>query len=128
MSVKELLRAAYRLAIEADVTRLTSLIQLACSRDAVVTIGSGGALALAAFAADLVSSQTQRVAWSTTPLQLAGTTSFPGASVLLFSSRARHPDTALAIRLATERQMTPVGLITQRTQAELQDMLSHASV
>ncbi|ABM10750.1 hypothetical protein AAur_pTC20247 (plasmid) [Paenarthrobacter aurescens TC1] len=83
---------------------------------------------VAEHAADLHHRVTGHFALALTPLrfvEVAGRTST--AALIVFSARAKHPDTAMAISHAVARGI-PVVMITQREQSDLRPPMSGPSV
>ena len=79
-------------------------------------VGSGGALASAQFAADLMASRGHQFAIATTPLGLIDLPSETGGQLVVVSARASHPDVALAINIGVEKGLWPIKLITTEIQ------------
>ncbi|WP_231938563.1 hypothetical protein [Arthrobacter sp. B6] len=91
-------------------------------------VGSGGTLPVAEFAADLHHSKTGQFALAITPLrflEVSARTSH--AAVIVFSARAKHPDTGLVVEHAIARGI-PIVLVTQREVSELEGPLASPSV
>ena len=100
----------------------------ALSRREVSFVGSGGTFPVAELAASLHQRYTGRLARATTPLRFIETSRFAReATVVLFSARARHPDTGLAAAHARAYGHCVV-LITQRDRNKLTGELRHNSV
>jgi trehalose-6-phosphatase len=86
-----------------------------------IFVGSGGALAVAAIAADEHAWRTGLLAVAATPLRLAGVLRNTDAAVVLFSARAKHSDVLAAARLA--RSAPLVVLVTGQPPEELDPRL-----
>ncbi|MEX8033225.1 hypothetical protein AB6V29_09370 [Microbacterium sp. 20-116] len=94
----------------------------------LVAVGSGGTAALAELAALAHRKSTGRAAWAMTPLTFAQSGPMPaGAVVLIFSARAKHPDTALAFERA-QLEGLHVLLVTERSLRDLPDSLKGGSL
>ena len=83
----------------------------------LTVVGSGGTLAVAELVALAHRTTTGRLAETSTPLQFAEST-VNGEVALFLSARAKHPDTALAVRHALDAGIEII-LITQRLAHEL---------
>lgn len=91
-------------------------------------VGSGGTMPVAEHAADLHHRLTGNFALALTPLrfiEVAGRT--PRAALIVFSARAKHPDTGVAVAHAVAHGMSVV-MITQRAKSELLPPMSRPSV
>jgi hypothetical protein len=91
-------------------------------------VGSGGTMPVAEHAADLHHRVTGKFALAVTPLrfvELAGRTS--NAALIIFSARAKHPDTGLAITHALTLGI-PVVVVTQREQSDLESPMTEPGV
>jgi hypothetical protein len=107
-----------------------SALQLAAnigSRPAVY-VGSGGAYAVARFAADVHMARTGSLAAAVTPLLLARQHPLRETAAVIISSRAAHPDVALALGLARDSLMDPVILLTTRTAEEVSHLAAARQV
>lgn len=76
-------------------------------------VASGGALAVARFAADLHVNRFESLARATTPLELLGFGPSRRMACVLFSARARHSDVTLAAEQAASLMADPLILVTQ---------------
>jgi hypothetical protein len=85
----------------------------------MVFVGSGGALSVARLAADLHMWATGEIGLAATPLEAATWHLSPRTGLVLFSSRAQHPDAALTIRAARARGATHIGVLTSRSREQL---------
>lgn len=94
----------------------------------LVFAGSGGALAVAQFAADLHTAMTGELAFAASPLALASAAHNADVGLVLFSARGRHPDGALVVEAARTRGAAHIGLITTRLRDELPPVLSAGDV
>jgi hypothetical protein len=108
---------------------LPSESELAVGRDFVsdrvaFVVASGGAAPVAHFAARLHSQRTGRPASALTPLAYLGEpVPYEPTCVILLSATARHPDTAMAVRAALQREQ-PVLVVTQRSRDELRGVMA----
>ena len=113
------LRATYELATAGDpLPALVDLLQRLVGRQAYF-VGSGGALAVAQFAAELHMRTTGQSALALPPMLFAQSPRVSEAAVVVFSSGARNPDAAVALAAARARGHSPVGLVTTRMQQDL---------
>lgn len=90
-------------------------------------VGSGGALAAAELAAFAHARRTDRPSSAMTPLAFieSGVVALD-AAMIVFSSRAKHPDTALAVTHARDHGL-PVVLVTQLQREDLAEALREDS-
>jgi hypothetical protein len=106
---------SYSWALQADISSLVNLVQRIAGRPAVF-VGSGGALAVARFAADLHMYYSAALALGVTPLESIGIQ--PPAdkcSVVVLSARLSHPDVWLAVEAAMKRSFSTVAIVTHRS-------------
>ncbi len=89
----------------------------------VVFVGSGGALAVADFAAQLHRLVTRRPARADTPLGLTSESHEDNAAAVLFSAGGRNPDVRSGARAARLAGYSPVVVISCRAPGELPDSL-----
>ena len=82
-------------------------------------VGSGGALAVAQLAADLHKFATHAAGWATTPLLSIHEPVSVYSGFVLISSRAKNPDTAVALSAARARGHRPLVMLSQRTLSEM---------
>lgn len=108
---------------KADLSALTNVLAGVRRRQATY-VGSGGALGIARFAAELHEVRTRSFARAATPLELIGTAPVSDSAVVLFSAGARHPDAAAATTAALRSGAYPVVLVTHRNAAELPPVFS----
>lgn len=87
-------------------------------------IGSGGALAVARYAADLQNRATGDLATAVTSVGFASSAAPRNAGVVIISAGARHPDTAAAVRAALEREVETIILVTEKTPDQLSGVLA----
>jgi hypothetical protein len=115
----ERLRSSYEWALHADVSPLLRLVESLAGRTTIF-VGSGGALAVARFAADLHQHRAAAIAQSKTPLELLDAAPLAGpCGVVLLSARVSHPDVWLAVETALMRNFSPVVIITHRPLTEI---------
>lgn len=91
-------------------------------------VGSGGTMPVAEHAADLHHRVTGKFSLAVTPLrfvELAQRTA--NAALLIFSARAKHPDTGVAIKHALALGL-PIVVITQRGQSDLVPPMTNPAV
>lgn len=102
-------------------------VQRELAESPAVFVGSGGALAVAAVAADEHTWRTGRLGAAATPLRLAGPLRDVAASVVLFSARARHHDVLAAARLARSghRTVLVTGRAAEDIDPRLRALLDH---
>ena len=112
------LRDVYRDALEYDHTALRGILAEIAFGPAVF-VGSGGALAVAEFAAQLHRQTSGRPARATTPLGLAAGARESDAATVLFSARGRNPDIRLGARAASYAGYHPVIVVSCRSSSEL---------
>ncbi|CAN5138267.1 hypothetical protein BH11ACT4_BH11ACT4_08130 [soil metagenome] len=94
----------------------------------VFFVGSGGTLPIAELAADLHQRLTGHLAHAITPLSVVEMiAAAPHAVVVIFSARAKHPDTEFAAAHALSRG-NPLLLVTQKRRDELTGSLSAEQV
>ena len=118
------LPTTYRLAVQADSSAMTPLVDAIQDRPTVF-IGTGGTLALATLAASEHSRRTGRLSAAMTPQQAASDLAGADCAVVLFSARSRHPD----IRIAAESLRSvagPVVLATQRDSTQVPAPLANS--
>jgi len=113
---------AYGAALRADVEGFLELLDEMADRTAVV-LGSGGALAVARFTADVLMRRTGRLALAASPLAAAALPRLANSSGIVVSSSARNPDVQLAVDALVQRGASPVAIFTNRTRAELKPSL-----
>lgn len=101
---------------------LSSLVETLAQRP-VVFAGSGGALAVAEFAAQLHRLSTGRPARADTPLSFTSEAREHHAAALLFSAGGRNPDVRLGARAARLAGYFPVIVISCREGDQLPDSL-----
>jgi hypothetical protein len=77
-----------------------------------VFVGSGGALSVAQVASQLHERRYRRLTRAMTPLELTNLPFGLNAGCVIFSSRARHSDTAVAARTAIDSGLAPASIIT----------------
>ena len=122
------LHDVYRDALECDHTALRDILAEVSCRPSVF-VGSGGALAVAAFAAQLHRQTSGRPARATTPLGLAAGARERDAAAVLFSARGRNPDISLGARAANLAGYRPVIVVSCRPRSELPPaLLRHVDV
>lgn len=122
------LQTAYRATIAALSDESLAELRSVVGRRDVYFVGSGGTLPVAELAASLHQRYTGRLARATTPLRFIETSRFAReATIVLFSARARHPDTGLAAAHARAYGHRIV-LVTQRSKEDLTGDLAHESV
>lgn len=92
-----------------------------------VFVGSGGALAVAAFAADLHRARTWQYAAFSTPLELLGQPPGGDGWWVVFSAGARHPDTAFAVDLGLSSGRR-VAVVTRQEIDRIPDRVSRPGV
>jgi hypothetical protein len=116
------LKAASRL----DVRPLEDLMKRAAGRPAVF-VGSGGAVAVARFAADLYSLSAGGVGYVQTPLELAARAAPTEQAGFLFTASGRHPDASASIRrLAAD--CSPCAVITTNPAGQLKPLCERLGV
>ena len=103
-------------------TLTTALAEI--SQQPAVFVGSGGALAVAEFAAQLHRMHHGQAARSDTPLGLSSSARERGAAAVLFSARGRNPDIRLAARAALRSGYNPVILVSCRPSSQLPESLT----
>ena len=91
-----------------------------------IFVGSGGALALAQFAASVHQRFTGRFAMGLTPLEFSSALFSDPTALVLLSSGGKNADARLALESGLEGGCWPVGLITRRSREELDDSLPGA--
>lgn len=92
-----------------------------------VFVGSGGALAVAALAADLHRATAWHHATVATPLELLAQPPRGDANWVIFSAGARHPDTALAVDLALSMGRD-VAVVTRQDIDRIPDRVARPGV
>jgi hypothetical protein len=92
-----------------------------------VYVGSGGAVPVARFAADIHVARTGTLAQATTPLMLAGAPPLRDAAAVILSAHAAHPDVALALKAARRALLEPRVLVTHRDISELSHLAGLAT-
>lgn len=114
------LRSAYQLARSAPVEHLLLTAREVLRSRSLIAIGSGGTVAVAELAASAHVGFSGRSARACTPLEFVEQAkgSIEAPVVMVFSARAKHPDTAFAIAHAEARGLDVV-LVTQRDPDEL---------
>lgn len=85
----------------------------------VIFVGSGGALAVAQFAADLHLHATGRVARAVTPLEFGAMRLHSETALVMFSASGKHPDAAMTITSAKVCGYAVIGVVTLRPEADL---------
>lgn len=108
----------YDIAREIDLADACRLADELCGRT-VLFIGSGGAFAIATFAADLHTRATGLLAVALTPLQFLGLRPNMDAAAVIISSSGSNTDARAAAAAAGAAGYSPVGLITCRNQEQL---------
>ncbi|WP_454151508.1 hypothetical protein [Microbacterium lacticum] len=118
------LDGTYQSAIEDPRDELLDAARFHLGGRALVTIASGGATAVAVAAARFWRRQTGRPARVLSPLAFVEQAGRIGAeAVLIFSARAKHPDSGFAVQHALAQSL-PVVLVTERDRAELTGSLA----
>jgi hypothetical protein len=113
------LGSSYSWALQVEVSRLVSLVDRMSGRPAIF-IGSGGALAVARFAADLHLHRSTALALAATPLDSFGMPApAERAGAVVLSARVSHPDVWLAVESAIKRNLAPVAVVTHRPMDEI---------
>lgn len=112
------LGATYTLVKSSDNAALSGLVER-ISDAPTVFVGSGGAFALAQFAADLHQQYTGRVGRAITPLECSTAMLHGETAVVMFTASGRHPDAALAIRAGKRALFSTIGVVTLRPEDEL---------
>lgn len=108
-------------------TELLAIRRLLSGRPAVA-VGSGGTLAVAETASYMHTVATGQHASAVTPLAFVQSPNPPDATlVVMFSARAKHPDTALAADHAISRGLEVV-LVTERLRSELAPVFANPRV
>ena len=120
------LRSTYRAVVASSASAEVAKVVDSCR--SVVFVGSGGALAVARFAADLHMRATGELAVGTTPLEATTTPLGPDVGLVLFSAGGRNPDAALAVSGARARGARSVGVVTCRSAADLPRDLTEGGV
>lgn len=105
-----------------------SVANAVCVHQPMVFVGSGGALALARFAADLHVHSTGHLATALTPLEAATADLSRQTGLVLFTARGRNPDAALAVKSARRRGANFLGVVSARNRGELPAALGAADV
>ena len=82
-------------------------------------VGNGGTMAVAQYAAELQNDRTGRPASATTSLGFATSRVAGGSAVVIISAGAKAPDTAATVRVALDRSLARVVLVTERDKSEL---------
>jgi len=122
------LQQAYSATIAGLSDALLADLRTAVARRDVYFVGSGGTLPVAELAASLHQRYTGMLARATTPLRFMETSRFAReATVVLFSARARHPDTGIAAAHARAYGHRVV-LVTQRLKEDLTGDLGDESL
>jgi hydroxymethylpyrimidine pyrophosphatase-like HAD family hydrolase len=120
------IRGAFKTSLASfDDTTVARIRELLQGRT-VTFVGSGGTLAIAELAAVAHRHTSGVMAEAATPLRFAESTVRSEVAVF-FSARAKHPDTAFAIRHAIDAGVQVV-LVTQRRPSELLPPLIHPRV
>lgn len=114
------LEDAYKAARAMDVRHLTSALQSAAIRPAVM-IGSGGSFSVASFAAYLHQVHTGRLASALTPLEYLDLPLHDPA-VMCFSASGRNRDIAAAFEEAANREARPLLAMVMRNNSPLHDL------
>ena len=117
-----LLHQTYHEACEEESTGVVRRLLESIGARPTVYVGSGGALAVARFAADAHQARTGGLAVATTPLGLLGGAYPRDTAAVILSSRAGHPDVALALDAARRALLDPVVLLTHRDPADLETL------
>jgi hypothetical protein len=113
------LGATYSLIASADIDADLDHLRALLADRPVFFVGSGGTLPVAELAADLHYRYTGQFALAVSPLRFVEVVGQPNrAAVVIFSARAKHPDTAVVAMHARSRGI-PTVLITQREAVEL---------
>lgn len=84
-----------------------------------IFVGSGGAFAVAQFAADLHLAATGRVARAVTPLEFGAMRMHSETAVVMFSASGKHPDAAMTIATGKTFGYAVIGVVTLRPESEL---------
>lgn len=93
---------------------------LTCVEDRpAIFVGSGGAFAVAQFAADLHLSETGRVARAATPLEFGSMRMHGETAVVMFSASGKHPDALMTVVAAKACSYAFIGVVTLRPESEL---------
>ena len=122
------LATAYERARAADLDADLRAAHLRLHSSQLVVVASGGAVPVAELAAALHTRTTGRLAAVMTPLRFVEAVAEGLRSgVLLFSSRARHPDTEAAARSALRAEL-PIVLVTERAAHDLTGALADPAV
>lgn len=116
----------YRDALTTDLDQLRALLAAVGTRPCVF-VGSGGALAVARFAAELHERRTRTFARSATPLELRTLLPSLDAAMVIFSAGARHADTRRAIQLAARAGIAPIGLVTHRPTDDFEGLAGYSA-
>ena len=113
----------YRWALEASIDALAETFA-AGAQSSLLTVGSGGSLTAAHFAAHLHTKLTGKIAQVTTPYELISSTlSLENSTVLVLSAGGSNPDVLACVREVANRQPENLAAITTRTDSPLGDQL-----
>jgi HAD superfamily hydrolase (TIGR01484 family) len=104
----------YRMAIEADIDRLTMAIAGA-SDSSVIGVGSGGSFTVASLLCSLHETYTGRVSRPSTPLEIVCSPNLASSSpVFLISAEGKNPDIVEALWRARRHSARSLHILTNR--------------
>ena len=118
------LSETYRLAMEADVTKLMKAIAGA-SQSSVIGVGSGGSFTVASLLCNLHETFTGRVSRPSTPLEIICNPTLASTSPAFFiSAEGKNPDIVEALMRARHHSARAIHVLTNRASSPLGEALA----
>jgi hydroxymethylpyrimidine pyrophosphatase-like HAD family hydrolase/fructoselysine-6-P-deglycase FrlB-like protein len=120
------LQATYKFSRRQDITGLADFVS-ACRNYSLISVGSGGSVALAQYAAMLHEHFLQNAGRAGTPLDVANSRAVSTSAVLFLTAGGRHPDVLGSFRRVAEREPPALAVVCGSSHSPLETLVKRFS-